>query len=327
MWLSDRAVAHLKEVVDEPDLSATKYEVVSVLGQGGMATVYLARDQDLGREVALKVMRSPEPAPGMAARLRQEARILARLEHPGLVPVHDVGTLPDGRVFYAMKRVLGRRLDEHLRDSRSLPERLRLFERICETVSFAHAQGVIHRDLKPANVMVGPFGEVLVLDWGVAKLHDQAAPGPPAPAGLPGAPGSSRPTTAHGAVIGTPGYMSPEQEEGQAVDARSDVFALGRILEFMVAMGAGDASGSARVPRPLASILAKALARDPDRRYALAGDLGADVARYLSGLRVLAHAEGWFEVVGRLALKYKTPLALILAYVLMRVALIFWKAR
>ena len=318
-WLSDRAVAHLKEVVDEPDLSATKYEVVSVLGQGGMATVYLARDQDLGREVALKVMRSPEPAPGMAGRLRQEARILAQLEHPGLVPVHDVGTLPDGRAFYAMKRVLGRRLDEHLHDSRSLPERLRLFERICETVSFAHAQGVIHRDLKPANVMVGPFGEVLVLDWGVAKLSDE---GPP---GLPAGPGSSRPTTAHGAVVGTPGYMSPEQEGGQAVDARSDVFALGRILESMVAVGDGDTTGAARVPRPLASILAKALAPDPARRYALAGDLGEDVARYLSGLRVLAHAERWFEVLGRLALKYKTPLALIVAYVLMRVALLFWR--
>jgi serine/threonine protein kinase len=316
-WLSDRAVAHLKEVVDEPDLSATKYAVVSVLGQGGMATVYLARDLDLGREVALKVMRSPEPAPGMAARLRQEARILAQLEHPGLVPVHDVGTLPDGRVFYAMKRVLGRKLDEHLRDSCSLAERLRLFERICETVSFAHARGVVHRDLKPANVMVGPFGEVLVLDWGVAKLRDEGSPGGP------GGSNSSGPGTAHGVVVGTPGYMSPEQEEGQAVDARSDVFALGRILESMVAVG--DGGGSARVPRPLTSILAKALARDPDRRYALAGERGGDVARYLSGLRVLAHAERWFEVVGRLALKYKTPLGLIVAYVLMRVALIFWR--
>jgi eukaryotic-like serine/threonine-protein kinase len=321
-WLSNEALAHLQEVADWPDLSATKYEVVSVLGQGGMATVYLARDKDLGREVALKVMRLPEPARGIAARLEQEARILARLEHPGLVPVHDMGTLPDGRVFYAMKRVRGRRLDEHLREARSLAVRLRLFERICETVAFAHAQGVIHRDLKPANVMVGPFGEVLVLDWGIAKLRDE---GPAAPA--PVSPAPSLLATAHGAIVGTPGYMSPEQASGLPVDARADVFALGRILESMAAVPEADAGGPARVPRPLASILAKALAPEAARRYPGARELGEDVARYLSGFRVLAHEERWFEVVGRLVLKYRTPLGLILAYVLVRVALIFWRAR
>jgi eukaryotic-like serine/threonine-protein kinase len=321
-WLSDKALAHLQEVADWPDLSATKYEALSVLGQGGMATVYLARDKELGREVALKVMRLPEPAPGLGERLLQEARILARLEHPGLVPVHDVGTLPDGRVFYAMKRVVGRRLDAHLLDSRDLSEPLRLFERICETVAFAHAQGVIHRDLKPANVMVGPFGEVLVLDWGVAKLRDE---GPGAPLVSPG---PSRPSTAHGAVVGTPGYMSPEQARGQPVDARADVFALGRILESLVAdRGLADTGGPARVPRPLSSILARALAPEPDQRYPGARELGEDVSRYLSGLRVLAHAERWFEVVGRLALKYRTPLALVIAYLVVRVALIFWRTR
>ena len=209
-----------------------------------MATVYLARDRELGREVALKVMRLPEPAAGIAERLRQEARILAQLEHPGLVPVHDVGTLPDGRVFYAMKRVRGRRLDEHLRDSRSLPERLRLFERICLTVAFAHAQGVIHRDLKPANVMVGPFGEVLVLDWGVAKLRDEGLG--PAPLST----GPTGPATAHGAVVGTPGYMPPEQARGLPVDARADVFALGRILESMLT---GHGRGGRGRPRAGAS--------------------------------------------------------------------------
>jgi serine/threonine protein kinase len=319
-WLSNATLAHLQEVADWPDLSATRYEAVSVLGQGGMATVYLARDKDLGRDIALKVMRLPEPASGMGERLLKEARILAQLEHPGLVPVHDVGTLPDGRVFYAMKRVLGRRLDEHLHDRHSLPERLRLFERICETVAFAHAQGVIHRDLKPANVMVGPFGEVLVLDFGVAKLSDD---GPVAPSSSPG---PSRPSTAHGTVVGTPGYMSPEQARGLPVDARADVFALGRILESMLAApGLVEGDGPVRVPRPLASILARALAPEPDQRYPGARELGEDVTRHLSGLRVLAHEERWFEVVGRLALKYRTPLALIFAYALMRVALIFWR--
>ncbi len=301
-WLSDAALAHLKTVTEWPDLSGTKYEAVSILGQGGMATVYLARDQELGREVALKVMRLPEPAPGIGERLRQEARILAQLEHPGLVPVHDVGLLPDGRVFYAMKRVRGRRLDEHLRERRALPERLRLFERICETVAFAHAEGVIHRDLKPANVMVGPFGEVLVLDWGVAKLRTEGSTERPEPAA------SNGPGTAHGTVVGTPGYMSPEQASGQPVDARADVFALGRMLESMLAdLNGPEGDGPARVPRPLRSILAKALAPEADRRYLGARELQEDVARYLSGLRVLAHREGPLEVLGRLAGSTRRP--------------------
>jgi len=321
-WLSDKTLAHLQQAAEWPDLSGTKYEALSVLGQGGMATVYLARDQELGREVALKVMRLPEAAAGIGERLRQEARILAQLEHPGLVPVHDVGRLPDGRVFYAMKRVRGRRLDDYLHDRRSRPERLRLFERICETVAFAHAEGVIHRDLKPANVMVGPFGEVLVLDWGVAKLSTEGSSAPPRPAGPSGR------GTAHGTVVGTPGYMAPEQARGQSVDARADVFALGRILESMLANPEGpEEDAPAHVPRPLRSILAKALCPEADRRYPGARELQEDVARYLSGLRVLAHREGPLEVLSRLAMKYKTPLALILAYVLMRAALLFFRGR
>ena len=168
-WLSDATVDRLRAAQDWPDLTNTRYEALDVLGRGGMGTVYRARDRELQREVALKVMSPTETGTGAAARLRQEARVLARLEHPGLVPVHDMGTLPDGRLFYVMRLVLGRRLDAHARQERSLPALLRLFERVCEAVAFAHAQGVLHRDLKPANVMVGPFGEVLVLDWGLAK--------------------------------------------------------------------------------------------------------------------------------------------------------------
>jgi serine/threonine protein kinase len=315
-WLSDRTLSHLRQVADWPDLSATKYELLEVLGQGGMATVYLGRDRDLDRQVAIKVVRLAEGGADLVERLRQEARILARLEHPGLVPVHDLGALPDGRVFYVMKRVRGQRLDERLREVPSLAARLRLFERICETVSFAHAHGVIHRDLKPENVMVGPFGEVLVLDWGVAKLRGEGGPAGPRTAFL-----AEAAATAHGIVVGTPGFMSPEQALGQPVDGRADVFALGRILEALLA------EPGTPIPRPLASIARKALAAEPDRRYSGARELGEDVGRYLSGLRVLAHRESTLEVLGRLATKYKTPLALILAYVLMRAALLFFRGR
>jgi serine/threonine protein kinase len=174
--ISDAALRHLREMADLPDLDGTPYEILETLGRGGMGTVYLALDHRLGREVALKTVQLPAGSGDEIERLLREARVLARLEHPGIVPVHDAGLLPDGRAFYAMKRVRGLRLDEHAR-AVSLPDRLRAFERVCETVAFAHAHGVIHRDLKPENVMVGPFGEVLVLDWGVAKV---AAP-PPSP--------------------------------------------------------------------------------------------------------------------------------------------------
>jgi serine/threonine protein kinase len=293
-----------------------------------MATVYLARDHELRREVALKVLKDP-PSPAAVERLRREARILASLEHPGLVPVHDLGLLPDGRVFYVMRRVQGRRLDEHLKGEGSVAARLRLFERICDAVAFAQSKGVVHRDLKPENVMIGPFGEVLVLDFGVAKLAAEAWP----QGTFPAAPQAAAPVTAHGTVVGTPGYMAPEQARGQPVDARADVFALGAILHLLLAdrlPGEPPASGSSedrKVARPLRSILAKALDPDPARRYPGAREMGEDVSSWLSGLPVAAHREGPMERLTRLALKYKTPLALILAYMLMRVALILLTGR
>src|SRR5205085_2428258 len=197
--------------------------------------------------VALKVIDVPDA--GIEARLRREAQVLARLEHPGIVPVHDVGSLPDGRAFYTMKWVQGDRLDRALARPLPLAERLRLFLRIAEAVAFAHARGVLHRDLKPANVMVGSFGEVLVLDWGLAKILTDAArsatTGDPEetivePARTESGEASETTefsaTTAHGTVMGTPGYMSPEQARGDnaRLDERSDIFSLGALLRFLL---------------------------------------------------------------------------------------------
>jgi serine/threonine protein kinase len=321
--ISDAVLAHLQEVADEPDLSATRYEILGTLGRGGMGTVYLARDRDLAREVALKVV---QLADGGAERLVREARILARLEHPGIVPVHDVGTLPDGRVYYAMKRVLGQRLDEVARTA-SLAERLRVFERILETVAFAHAHRVVHRDLKPDNVMVGPFGEVLVLDWGVAKTPHPLAPSPSPPNPHPNPSPSGRgaphaPATADGTVVGTPGYMAPEQERGEVerVDARSDVWALGAILAFLLA-------GEGNVARPLAAMRARAMADDPAQRYQSVPELAEDLRRYLAGLPVGAYRESVWEKAARLFARYKTPILLVLAYLLMRALLLVFFRR
>jgi serine/threonine protein kinase len=171
---------------------ADRYQLQEEVGRGAMGTVFAAEDTVLGRRVAVKILNRPDP--------ESESRILARLEHPGIVPVYDAGVLGDGRPFYAMKLIEGVRLDEFARQSRSLPERLRVFEKICEPVAFAHSRSVVHRDLKPSNIMIGSFGEVLVLDWGVP------------------------------AVIGTPGFLAPEIERGTVL---ADVYALGRVLRVL----------------------------------------------------------------------------------------------
>ena len=169
-FLSDKTVDRLRQNANLPDLFGTRYRLLERVARGGMGVVYAAHDEMLDRRVALKVLDVPAADGDFARRLNREARVLARLEHPGIVPVHDVGTLSDGRIFYTMKFVEGQRLDEHIETVTSLPDRLRLFSRICDAVGFAHARGVLHRDLKPANVMVGAFGEVLVMDWGLAKI-------------------------------------------------------------------------------------------------------------------------------------------------------------
>ena len=340
--ISDAALRHLREMADLPDLTGTPYEILEMLGRGGMGTVYLALDHRLGREVALKVVQLPEGGGEEVDRLLREARVLARLEHPGIVPVHDAGLLPDGRAFYAMKRVRGLRLDEHARRV-PLPERLRAFERVCEAVAFAHTHGVIHRDLKPENVMVGPFGEVLVLDWGVAKVRPSPpqplSPGPP-PA-LPGREGRTKERddavlpplpnreggglgeegrggegTAHGTILGTPGYMAPEQERGEIdrIDERTDVYALGALLGFLLI---GETA-----PKPLEAIRRRAMAVDPADRYPKVEALAADLSRYLAGLAVGAHPESLLEKAGRFARNHKAALLLVLGYLVMRMILI-----
>ena len=305
--LSDATVAHLRRVADWPDLSGTRYEIVELIGQGGMGTVYRARDLELEREVALKVLRTEIAGDRSPLGLRREAKILARLEHPGIVPIHDVGVLPDGRTYYIMKLIRGTRLDEYRRTA-SRANLLRHFLRICDAVSFAHANGVIHRDLKPTNIMVGPFGEVLVLDWGVAKLIAESDSG-----GEGGADAGRKGNcdTGEGAVIGTPGFMAPEQAAGESgrVDPRADVYALGEILRWL----------AANPPRPLAAISAKALAVDPRERYPTVKALADEVARFLDALPVEAYRESPLELARRLLVKYQAPILLVLAYLAMRI--------
>lgn len=285
-----------------------RFEHRGELGVGAMGRVWLAFDRWLGREVALKEPRNLEAA----ERFSSEALLTARLEHPGIVPVYDVGASPEGRPWFAMRIVRGQALDTVLGERTSLSERLELLRNlltVCETVAFAHDRGVVHCDLKPANVMLGAFGQTQVIDWGLAlALEGEAARAPGA---------------------GTPRYMSPEQARGEPIGPATDVFSLGAIL-FEVVAGrpafpqttAAEAIGALRrgevprlgvalpeVPADLAAIVDRAMAVEQDQRYPSASALAADLARYLDGRRVVAHDYSAGELLRRLLRAWRRPLA------------------
>ena len=351
-FLSDKTLERLRHTSPEPDLAGTRYRLLERVARGGMGVVYAAHDEMLDRRVALKVLDAPDPSGSLAARLNREALVLARLEHPGIVPVHDVGTLVDGRVFYTMKFVEGRRLDKHIQSVPALPDRLRLFLRICDSVAFAHARGVLHRDLKPSNIMVGAFGEVLVMDWGLAKfLSDPGSPQPvpdpdativepPRIRDVVGADFTSVPAshdsvatqatqvTGQGTVLGTPGFMSPEQArgEGDRLDERSDIYALGAILKFLCTDKVPVAASAQtwRIHKSLDAICSKAMTADAAKRYASAAELTADVSRFLDGLPVTARRDTLLDKLSRFYRRNSVAILLLLAYLVMRVLLLIF---
>ena len=325
-WLSDQALDRLRAAAEMPDLNGTGYALLDKLGEGGMGGVFRVQDTTLGRQVALKVIGIVDSSGELSARLLREAKIIARLEHPGIVPVHDVGTLPDGRVFYTMKLVQGRRLDQHAAELGGVPERLRTFQKICEAVSFAHAHDVVHRDLKPQNIMVGRFGEVLVMDWGLAKLLNTRTATDAEKIGTEKARDEQAlgTDTGHGVILGTPGYMAPEQARGEvaAIGPRADVYSLGAVLKFLLE-GAG--AGSGPTPKALAAIAGKATAEDAEQRYGSVEELASDVAHYLDGLPVRAYPEGPIRRAWRWVIKNRAWILLIVAYLVMRASFILWR--
>jgi serine/threonine-protein kinase len=256
---TETARIHLRDTADAgrlvrpgaaemPDLGggSPRYQLLGALAQGGMGTIFQGRDLDLGRDLAVKVIREEyRHDPEMVRRFVEEAQIGGQLQHPGIAPIHELGRLPDGRIFIAMKLVRGRTLAALL-ETRAGPEEnrsqlLSVFEQVCQAIAYAHSRGVIHRDLKPSNVMVGAFGEVQVMDWGLAKVLDQGGVADEERA-LRGSEAAASIRTLHwgsealesrvGSVLGTPSYMAPEQARGEldTLDERADVFALGSIL-------------------------------------------------------------------------------------------------
>ncbi len=242
----------------------TGYEIGVEIARGGMGTIHRGRDRALDREVAIKILQDHYPiGSSTARRFVDEARITGQLQHPGIPPIHHVGTLPDGRPFLAMKLVKGRTLEEILKE-RDGTNKLGVFEAVCQAVGYAHAHRVIHRDLKPANVMVGSFSEVQVMDWGLAKVLDRpearmVAEDPNATTALGTAirrsADSTDDVTQDGDVLGTPAYMPPEQAIGAIddVDAQSDVFGLGAILCAILTGQPPFVGGDAKSTRQMAA--------------------------------------------------------------------------
>ncbi|MFO0843789.1 MAG: serine/threonine-protein kinase [Gemmataceae bacterium] len=317
-WVSDTDASNATSTTAAslPAASIVRYVLGEEVARGGMGVVYRATDTTLGREVAVKVLQERfGPGSPAARRFDDEARITAQLQHPNIPAVHDLGVLPDGRPFLAMRLIKGDTLEAMLA-ARPAPSADRgrfvaAFEQVCQAVAYAHAHGVIHRDLKPANVMVGSFAQVQVMDWGLAKVLAGAEAGgdPQATTGetevrslRDGA------FTQAGSVLGTPAFMPPEQAAGAVgkVDARSDVFGLGAILAVILTGQPPFAAGSAETSRvraaqgdvadclarldtcgaepDLVALCKRCLSPKPADRPADAGE----VARAVAGLRAAA---------------------------------------
>ena len=311
----------------------TGYKVLGNVGRGGMGIVYEALQSDLGRVVALKVIRSNKGSSSQD-RFIAEARLAARLEHPGVVPVHELVMPTGAEPYYTMKLIRGQTLTEAVRHFHGEPKSpgetaiarqrlLGVFLSVCRTMEFAHARGVIHRDLKPANIVLGSYGETVILDWGLAKI-------------LRDTEGSTSSDlkellqadeTLQGSVLGTPAYMAPEQARGNIdqIDERSDIYALGAIL-YQILTNQPPFSGDTAtvlelvistdpkrprgidptIPPPLEAICLHALAKQPTSRYQTASVLGTDLERFLAGEPVSVYRESRITRVARWARRHRT---------------------
>jgi eukaryotic-like serine/threonine-protein kinase len=330
------------------------------IGRGGIGRVLVAYDQHLSREIALKEL-LPEKLTGgrlsldspmqqvstVVSRFLREARVTGQLEHPNIVPVYELGHRKDGSYYYTMKLVRGRTLEDALEECKTLPERMKLlghFTDLCQAIAYTHSRGVVHRDIKPDNVMVGEFGETVVLDWGLAKVHGKKdIRGKEIERELKLLHEALDGKTADGDAIGTPMYMSPEQADGRIsdIDERSDVWSLGVVL-FHILTGDYPWEGATpfeivanvltkeprkvldvtpNAPAELASVVDKALAVEPGKRYQGAKEVANEVVAFQTGGKVTAYEYSPWELVKRFAAQNKGPIIVAAVFLVMLISL------
>jgi len=326
----DACVALLRSgATASPTLAYTsdtsRFELGEVIASGGMGRIVRAFDRHLGREIAIKEVLGPEHR----ERFEREALITARLQHPAIVPIYDAGTWPDGTAFYAMRLVPGETLFDAIARRTDLAERLALLPHViavADALAYAHARGVIHRDLKPHNVLIGEFGETVVIDWGLAKQRGDSdlATTADAPA-LPA-------LTSAGSVVGTPCFMSPEQAKGEVLDERADVFSLGAMLynlvvgeppywdrthdsarlieEVLDRSPTPIAERAPTAPADLGAIVDRAMARDLGARFANAGELASELRRFQAGQLLISREYRIGELVARWIRRHRTIVSL-----------------
>ncbi len=306
------------------------YQRHGEIARGGMGRIVSARDRRLGREVALKeLITSNEP---LRARFEREVRITARLQHPATIGVLEAGKWPSGELFYSMNLIAGRSLDKVIAARSTLAARSGLIANViavADTMAYAHNLHIIHRDLKPANVLIGDYGETVVIDWGLAKDLADSSSIPDVSIGpyRTSDATTSSPDTEVGAIIGTPAYMPPEQASGDLVDERADVYALGAMLyhvlagvppyagmsgaEVLVAVYEGPPKPilelQPETPRDLVTIIETAMAREPGRRYRSAKELATELRAFQSGSLVGGHRYTLGQLVMRWLRRYRTP--------------------
>jgi eukaryotic-like serine/threonine-protein kinase len=296
-----------------PPSAPSRFSLGHELGRGGMGSVYAAHDTVLGREVAIKHALADDA--GALRLFEREAKITAQLEHPSIVPVHDAGRDDDGRPYYVMRRLDGEPLADRVARAPDVEARLGLVPHVLAAVdaaAFAHARGVIHRDIKPWNILLGDYGETVLIDWGLARrLDDKEAD-----------------EVFATQAVGTPGYMAPEQVRGEAIDTRADVYALGATLlhvligkatvdttptEWMAEAALGPAPPidklDPEVPVELVAIVTKAMAPKPSDRYADAVEMAADLRAFLTGKLVAAHRYTTGQRIARFVRRHRVAVA------------------
>ena len=311
------------EALSRAPLPGEKYETEQQLARGGMGAIYQAKDLSIRRTVAIKVLLDQDAGEESRARFVEEAQITGQLAHPNIVPVYELETGEDGKLYYAMKLIQGETLKAILKGIRKgkasylerypLQRLLTIFLQACNAVAYAHSKGIVHRDLKPDNIMVGDFGEVLVVDWGLVKVLGTEEASPSGDLRSGDSIESVRDSqTMQGGILGTPSYMAPEQAvDSSSVTALADVYAMSAVLYSILTLKppvkadnvrtilldviAGkidDAGSQENVPAGLAAVAMKGLSRDPDDRYASIPDLQADVERWQAGFATVAESAG-----------------------------------